>query len=120
MVELLPVQQFDPQEGNYWGYMTLNFFAPHRRLRGDRTPGPLATNSVRWSGACTPRTSSRFSTSSTTTRRGRPDGPTYTYLGGIDNVAFYVMSAARLAGDVPRRRGLRQRAPCRHLATGAR
>ena len=28
-VELLPVQQFDPQEGNYWGYMTLNFFSPH-------------------------------------------------------------------------------------------
>ena len=30
VVELLPVQQFDPQEKNYWGYMTLNFFAPHR------------------------------------------------------------------------------------------
>ncbi len=29
VVELLPVQEFDPQEGNYWGYMTLNFFAPH-------------------------------------------------------------------------------------------
>jgi isoamylase len=30
VVELLPVHQFDPQEGNYWGYMTLNFFAPHK------------------------------------------------------------------------------------------
>lgn len=29
VVELLPVHQFDPQEGNYWGYMTLNYFAPH-------------------------------------------------------------------------------------------
>jgi glycogen operon protein len=29
VVELLPVQQFDPQEANYWGYMTLNFFSPH-------------------------------------------------------------------------------------------
>ena len=29
VVELLPVHQFDPQEGNYWGYMTLSFFAPH-------------------------------------------------------------------------------------------
>ncbi len=29
VVELLPVHEFDPQEGNYWGYMTLNFFAPH-------------------------------------------------------------------------------------------
>ncbi|MCL4787638.1 MAG: glycogen-debranching protein, partial [Verrucomicrobia bacterium] len=30
VVELLPVHQFDPQEGNYWGYMTLSFFAPHQ------------------------------------------------------------------------------------------
>lgn len=28
-VELMPVFQFDPQEENYWGYMPLNFFAPH-------------------------------------------------------------------------------------------
>jgi isoamylase len=28
-VELMPVFQYDPKEGNYWGYMTLNFFAPH-------------------------------------------------------------------------------------------
>jgi glycogen operon protein len=28
-VELMPVFQFDPQEGSVWGYMTLNFFAPH-------------------------------------------------------------------------------------------
>ena len=30
IVELLPVHQFDPQEGNYWGYMTLHFFSPHQ------------------------------------------------------------------------------------------
>ena len=30
VVELLPVHQFDPQEGNYWGYMTLGFLAPHQ------------------------------------------------------------------------------------------
>lgn len=30
VVELMPVFQFDPQENNYWGYMPLNFFAPHR------------------------------------------------------------------------------------------
>jgi len=29
-IELLPVHQYDPQEGNYWGYMTLNFFSPHQ------------------------------------------------------------------------------------------
>jgi glycogen operon protein len=30
-VELMPVHQFDINENNYWGYMTLNFFAPHNR-----------------------------------------------------------------------------------------
>ena len=28
-LELMPIFQFDPQEGNYWGYMPLNFFTPH-------------------------------------------------------------------------------------------
>ncbi len=28
-VEIMPVFQFDPQEGSCWGYMPLNFFAPH-------------------------------------------------------------------------------------------
>ena len=28
-VELMPVFQRDPQEADYWGYMPLNFFAPH-------------------------------------------------------------------------------------------
>jgi len=28
-VELMPIFQFDPQEGSYWGYMPLSFFAPH-------------------------------------------------------------------------------------------
>jgi len=35
VVELMPVHQFDPQEGNYWGYMTLNFFSPHRQYASD-------------------------------------------------------------------------------------
>jgi len=29
VVELMPVFQRDPHEGDYWGYMPLNFFAPH-------------------------------------------------------------------------------------------
>ncbi len=37
-VELMPVFQFDPQEGNYWGYMPLSFFAPHQGYaRGGRS-----------------------------------------------------------------------------------
>jgi isoamylase len=26
----MPVFQYDPDEGNYWGYMPLNFFSPHQ------------------------------------------------------------------------------------------
>src|SRR5579864_7240633 len=29
VAELMPVFQRDPQEGDYWGYMPLSFFAPH-------------------------------------------------------------------------------------------
>ena len=30
VVELMPVFQYDPTDGNYWGYAPLNFFAPHQ------------------------------------------------------------------------------------------
>jgi isoamylase len=46
-VEFLPVQEFadeqnddgDPRGDNYWGYMTVNYFAPNRRYAMDRSPG---------------------------------------------------------------------------------
>jgi len=34
VVELMPVFQFDPSDGNYWGYAPLNFFAPHNGYLG--------------------------------------------------------------------------------------
>ena len=33
MVELMPVFQFDPADGNYWGYMPLQLLRPPSRLR---------------------------------------------------------------------------------------
>jgi glycogen operon protein len=36
VVELMPVFQRDPQEGDYWGYMPLNFFAPHAHYASTR------------------------------------------------------------------------------------
>ncbi len=90
MVELLPVQQFDPQEGNYWGYMTLNFFAPHgdyavqdgnardefrAMVRALHAAGIEVILDVVYNH---------------TAEAGR-DGPTYSYR-GIDNAAYYVMS----------------------------
>jgi glycogen operon protein len=43
VLELLPVHQFDPDEGNYWGYMPLVFGAVHRQYAaGDRPAEELA------------------------------------------------------------------------------
>jgi isoamylase len=36
VVELMPVFQRDPQEGDFWGYMPLNFFAPHAQYASTR------------------------------------------------------------------------------------
>ena len=36
IVELMPVFQRDPQESDYWGYMPLNFFAPHAQYASNR------------------------------------------------------------------------------------
>src|ERR1700736_3272814 len=33
----MPVHQFDPAAGNYWGYMTLNFFSPHAQYANNGT-----------------------------------------------------------------------------------
>ncbi|MDQ3707085.1 MAG: isoamylase [Chloroflexota bacterium] len=37
-VELMPIHQYDPLEGNYWGYMTLNFFSPHQSYSVNSEP----------------------------------------------------------------------------------
>ena len=36
VVELMPIFQRDPQQGDYWGYMPLNFFSPHAEYASDR------------------------------------------------------------------------------------
>ena len=36
VVELMPIFQRDPHEGDYWGYMPLNFFAPHAQYASSR------------------------------------------------------------------------------------
>ncbi|HEX3047470.1 MAG TPA: alpha-amylase family glycosyl hydrolase [Bacillota bacterium] len=46
-VEFLPVHEFadnqnddgDPRGDNYWGYMTINYFAPNLRYSSDKNPG---------------------------------------------------------------------------------
>jgi glycogen operon protein len=90
MVELLPVQQFDPQEGNYWGYMTLNFFAPHAAYAVDprhaRDEFRAMVGALHAAGI-----EVILDVVYNHTAEAGPGGPTYSYR-GIDNVAYYVMS----------------------------
>jgi len=85
-VELLPVFQFDPQENNYWGYMTLNFFSPHQgyslgdpcRDFQDMVGAFHAACMEVWLDVVYNHTS-----------EAGDDGPTYCYR-GIDNKSYYL------------------------------
>jgi glycogen operon protein len=90
VVELLPVHQFDPHEGNYWGYMTLNFFAPHAGYAAD--PGSAREEfraMVRALHAAGIEVI--LDVVYNHTAEGGVGGPTYSFR-GIDNVAYYLMS----------------------------
>ena len=88
VVELLPVQQFDPQEGNYWGYMTMNFFAPHHAYATgdaaaefrDMVTAMHAAGIEVWLDVVYNHTC-----------EGDPSGPTYN-LRGIDNDSYYLVA----------------------------
>ena len=90
MVELLPVQQFDPQEGNYWGYMTLNFFAPHQEYATDphhaRDEFRAMVKALHEAGI-----EVILDVVYNHTAEAGPEGPTYSFR-GIDNAAYYLMS----------------------------
>jgi isoamylase len=87
VVELLPVHQFDPQEGNYWGHMTLNFFSPHheyasgepRREFREMVKAFHAAGIEVWLDVVYNHTS-----------EAGADGPNYSYR-GIDNKSYYLL-----------------------------
>jgi glycogen operon protein len=93
VVELMPVFQRDPQQGDYWGYMPLNFFAPHAQYAstGDDNEQHLEFKNmvkafhqagigvvldVVYNHTC----------------EGDHRGPIYSYK-GIDASAYYMLSA---------------------------
>jgi len=94
IVELMPVFQFDPGDGNYWGYMPLSFFVPHSGYAGSATEahrefremvralhnvGIEVVLDVVYNHTC----------------EGNEGGPTYSYR-GIDNTTAYLLSGDRL------------------------
>jgi glycogen operon protein len=94
-VELMPVQQCDPQEGSFWGYMTLNFFSPHLGYAASQTSEGAAEefrgmveafhqNGIEvWMDVVYNHTS-----------EAGGDGPVYSYR-GIDNQSYYMLTGDR-------------------------
>lgn len=93
-VELMPVHQWDPQEGSTWGYMTMNFFSPNHDYAADKTI----------SGAVTEfKTLVRelhkndieviMDVVYNHTTEGDEDGPMYSFK-GFDQGAFYMSNGA--------------------------
>lgn len=86
-VELLPVQQFDPQEGNYWGYMTLNFFAPHR---GSAVREPLREFQEMVRAFHDAGIEVWLDVVYNHTAEADQSGPTYSFR-GVDNTSYYLV-----------------------------
>jgi len=94
-VELMPVQQCDPQEGSFWGYMPLNFFSPNQDYAasgGNESAieeframvDAFHENGIEvWLDVVYNHTS-----------EGGATGPTYSYR-GIDNQSYYLMTGDR-------------------------
>ncbi|MDF2971782.1 MAG: glycogen debranching enzyme GlgX [Microvirga sp.] len=93
-VELMPVFQFDPQEGNYWGYMPLSFFALHDYAAGAEPADRI--NEFR----CMVRAFHEadieliLDVVYSHTAEGDASGPCYSFR-GIDNTTYYLLQDDR-------------------------
>ena len=91
-VELMPIFQFDPQEGNYWGYSPLSFFAPHHGY-GSRPEVCDQHNAFRAMVKALHAADIEviLDVVYNHTAEGDQRGPVYSYK-GIDNSTYYLMS----------------------------
>lgn len=91
VVELLPVYQYDPDEGNYWGYMPLNLFSPHQAYVRGRSPEAAFDEFRRMVKALhAAGIEVILDVVYNHTAEGLASGPTYSYR-GIDNSTYYVL-----------------------------
>ena len=91
VVELLPVHQFDPQEGNYWGYMTLHFFSPHQSYAHGEAFEEFQTMVQAFHAA---GIEVWLDVVYNHTAEGDATGPTYSYR-GVDNSSYYLLTPDR-------------------------
>lgn len=92
VVELMPVFQFDPSDGNFWGYDPLNFFAPHN---GYLVRGAPASQHGEFRDMVEALHAAGIEVVLDVvfnhTGEGDHTGPTYSYK-GIDNSTYYIAS----------------------------
>jgi glycogen operon protein len=95
VVELLPIYQRDPQETNYWGYMPLNFFAPHAQYASAGTPeGAIVEMQDMVRALHAAGIEVVLDVVYNHTVEGDEIGPTYSYR-GIDNPTYYLLQEDR-------------------------
>lgn len=96
-VELMPISQYDPQEGSQWGYMPLGLFAPHHLYAKHANPHAAA-------GECREMVEALHRAGIEVildvvynhTTEGDPSGPTYCFR-GIDNSTYYALEPSDLS-----------------------
>jgi isoamylase len=94
-VELLPIHQFDPQEGTYWGHMPVNFFSVHHAY----ATNPQACEQMMEFQTLVQALHEAdieviLDVTYNHTAEADEDGPTYSYR-GIDNTTYYLLEDDR-------------------------
>ncbi len=89
-VELMPVFQCDPQEGSCWGYMPLNFFAPHHAY-SSRQDAPCDEFRAMVKALHAADIEVVLDVVYNHTAEGDHRGPVYSFK-GIDNSGYYLLS----------------------------
>ena len=90
-VELMPIFQYDPDEGNYWGYMPLNFFSPHQGYAtSSHTADAIAQFKEMVKALHQAGIEVILDVVYNHTTEAGADGPTYSYR-GICNSSYYLL-----------------------------
>ncbi len=91
-VELMPVHQSEPGKKNYWGYSTLNFFAPNQAYAADKYPGG-ATKEFKTMVKALHKAGIEIilDVVFNHTVEGDINGPVYSFK-GIDNSTYYLLN----------------------------
>ena len=96
-VELMPIHQYDPQEGSHWGYMTLGFFAAHHGYaRGADAHNALAELRELVDALHAAGLEVILDVVYNHTTEGNQYGPNYSFR-GIDNSTYYLLNPSDYA-----------------------